>query len=182
MSPSTLAPPSKTLVQTGSVVRTVPEPPKAAEKSDFVVTPQSAPARRRLALPLLIGLAILAVAAYVVQRGADRQDPHYARAVTMIADYERGRLDSEKNYGHPVYQAALGELALVAADSESAEEAQALTQRLESLIAEWRAARETDAGARAGRDQRERSRDVAFFESQRSSRLNPVEQHPECEP
>jgi hypothetical protein len=182
MSPSTLKPPIKELIQRASVAMSTAEPPAdTSKKRKFVVTPQNASPRGRRILPVLIGLAMLALVVYTVQRTASQQDPHYVRATKMIADYEWGRLDSEKNYGHSVYPAALDELALVDAGSESAQDAQDLTQRLESLIAKWRAAQEEAVGARTRRDERVRERDLAFFGSQRTTRMLPAAEYPECE-
>jgi len=136
----------------------------------------------RLAAGIVFALLCVAVvSAYATRDRVEAHDPHYLWARAALDDYQRGRLERERNYAAPVYEDVLSELALVDERSISAEPANQLRTELEALIRAWRDRSRAKHLATRERSRRPHDQNTIFFEIQQQSRLNPVTQYPECE-
>ena len=149
-------------------------------KPDIKVTPPAELASYRQPLILAVVAVLGLVAAGVYSLGS-RPDPHFVSATEILSEYEGRRTERARNYGSPVYEKALRELALVSQESISFDEA----EELAATIVDRREAffvrvREADRGHRELRKQK-KNRSAVLATKRSQSRMNPRVEYPECD-
>ena len=149
-------------------------------KLKIKVTPpeELASYRQPLILALVAVFGLVAAGVYAI---GSRPDPHFVAAVELVQDYESRRTERARNYGSPVYEKALRELALVSKESISFDEA----EELSATIVDRREAffvrlREADRGHRERR-KKSVEKNALFAARRAQSRMNPRVEYPECD-
>ena len=154
---------------------------KVSDKVDSESRPPAGGATRILKVAFVI-IVLLAgsLALWSAMRGPD---PHYVTAKRLVTDYEYGKPKQLMNYEHPVYDEALGELALVDRNSPSAPAAEALKVEIERNIEEFRLHQARIADRLGQTRSKKQEREEQEFQTRAYSKLIPFdhEDHPECE-
>lgn len=119
-------------------------------------------------LPIVAGILVLVVgSAFALFSQRDTTDPHFAQAKVVLERYELGKPEEARDYGHPAYAEALGELELVDHASQSARPAGELAADIRRRAAEQEARARARAVEMKAHQELQQRRDEQFFRERR---------------